>query len=102
MGVQFTGSLDVLGSVNTSGTAISSLGSSNITGSLGLTGSMELAYTTDGTTITKTVTYDSGSGALVMDQIFLISYVDDAGAAAGGVPVGGLYRTNGSIKMRLS
>ena len=44
MGVQFTGSLDVLGSVNTLGTSVSSLGSGEITGSLGLTGSMEIAY----------------------------------------------------------
>ena len=44
MGVQLTGSLDVLGSVNTLGTSISSLGSREITGSLSMTGSMEIAY----------------------------------------------------------
>jgi len=29
------------------------------------------------------------------------SYVDDVAAAAGGVPVGGLYHTAGTVKVRL-
>ena len=30
------------------------------------------------------------------------NYVDDVAAAAGGVPVGGLYHTSGTVKVRLA
>jgi hypothetical protein len=30
------------------------------------------------------------------------NYADDAGAATGGVAVGGLYHTNGTVKVRLT
>lgn len=29
------------------------------------------------------------------------NYADDAAAAAGGIPVGGLYHTDGAVKIRL-
>ena len=32
----------------------------------------------------------------------LTSYANDAAAAAAGVPVGGLYHTTGSVKVRLA
>ena len=32
----------------------------------------------------------------------LVDYADDAAAAAGGVPVGGLYQTSGTVKVRVS
>ena len=202
MAIQFTGSLDVLGSINTLGTAVSSLGSSDITGSLSLTGSMELAYQSgstttepgawstggalitardtlggagtqtaglafggyspsygrvscteeyDGTswtaggalitarfllagagtqnaalafggltpatvtcteeytatstttyTTAPTINYDKDNGALILSQVLTTSYADDTAAAAGGVPVGGLYRTGGAINIRLT
>jgi hypothetical protein len=32
----------------------------------------------------------------------LLNYADDAAAAAAGVPVGGLYRTAGAVKVRIT
>jgi len=32
----------------------------------------------------------------------LIDYADDTAAASGGVPVGGLYRTSGAVKVRIA
>ena len=50
----------------------------------------------NGMTITKTnQTYTFGLTNLV-------SYVDDAAAAAGGVPVGGMYHTAGAVKVRVA
>lgn len=31
----------------------------------------------------------------------LANYADDSAAAAGGIPVGGLYHTNGVVKVRI-
>ena len=36
------------------------------------------------------------------DCVPVTSYANDAAAAAGGVPVGGLYHTSGTIKVRLA
>ena len=56
------------------------------------------------TTITTvpTINYDATNGALVLSQVLATSYADDTAAAAGGVPVGGLYRTGGDINIRLT
>ncbi len=43
-----------------------------------------------------------GSGRIVIDLNNLISYGSDAGAAAGGVPIGGLYRSGSDIKVRIA
>ena len=57
--------------------------------------------TTTYTTV-PTINYDATNGALVLSQVLATSYADDTAAAAGGVPVGGLYRNVGSIKIRLT
>ena len=41
-----------------------------------------------------------GNGAVVIDLANLRSYGSDAGAAAGGVPVGGLYRSGNTVMVR--
>ena len=84
MAIQFTGSLDVLGSINTLGTAVSSLGSSDITGSLSLTGSMELAYQS-GSTTTEPGAWSAG-GALITARFNLAG----AGTQNAGLAFGGL------------
>jgi hypothetical protein len=55
-----------------------------VTGSLDVTGSMDV----DGFTILSTVSSS-------------YNFADDAAAASGGVPLGGLYHTSGTIKIRL-
>jgi hypothetical protein len=43
------------------------------------------------------------NGHIVLSQVLTsLNFVDDAAAAAGGVPVGGLYRNGNFIVMRLS
>jgi hypothetical protein len=87
---QITGSLGVTGSISASGSIGSTLFSSNadsllISGSLNLTGS----FTQVGYQILTAVS-----------QSF--NYADDTAAAAGGVPLGGLYRNGNFILIRLS
>jgi hypothetical protein len=55
-----------------------------VTGSLDVTGSMDV----DGFTILSTVSSS-------------YNFADDSAAASGGVPLGGLYHTSGTIKIRL-
>lgn len=43
-----------------------------------------------------------GNGNVVVDLANLRSYGGDAGAAAGGVPIGGLYRSGNDLKVRLT
>jgi len=42
------------------------------------------------------------SGDIVSSTIGALNYANDAAAAAGGVPVGGIYNTSGILKIRLS
>ena len=44
----------------------------------------------------------NSAGYIMMDQTALFNYVDDTAAAAGGVPINGLYHTNGTLKIRLT
>jgi hypothetical protein len=43
----------------------------------------------------------SGLGTIVLPRLLDASYVDDATAAAAGIPVGGLYRNGSTIQIRL-
>jgi len=40
-------------------------------------------------------------GQIMLDKVVTFNYADDAAAASGGIPVGGLYHTNGTIKIRI-
>ena len=157
MASQFTGSFDVLGSINTiavEGAPPNTLGSSELSGSLGVTGSLDLAYLSGSTTTepgawsaggalitarwylagagtqnaglafggatpavsslteeytggsttyttAPTINYDATNGALVLSQVLATSYADDTAAAAGGVPLEGLYRNGNFVQIRL-
>ena len=87
--VNITGSLGVTGSIYATGSLGSTLFFSNadsllISGSLILTGS----FTQIGYEILRTVSQS-------------LNYANDTAAAAGGVPLGGLYRNVNAIQIRL-
>lgn len=73
-------------------------------------GKLSFSATTGALTSTKGLTISTGgltvtAGGLTVSagtvSIALSNYADDAAAAAGGVPVGGWYRTSGAPKIRL-
>lgn len=49
-----------------------------------------------------TLTRFAGSGYFVMPLDTIANYADDTAAAAGGVPVGGTYRTASALKVRVT
>ena len=81
--------------------------SKQLTGSYGLTGSLSATSLTGSLNITGNSTY-SGSqtfttGYIVLTQVSQsLNFADDAAAAAGGVPLGGLYRSGNFILIRIS
>ena len=70
------------------------LGISIATGSLNGISNGVMAFTSS----LKAATIFSGS---IQIGANLVNYANDAAAAAGGVPVGGLYHTSGTVKVRL-
>jgi hypothetical protein len=87
---QITGSLGVTGSISATGSIGVAVFSSNadslvITGSLNLTGN----FTQVGYQILTAVSQS-------------YNYANDAAAAAGGIPLGGLYRNGNAIQIRLA
>jgi hypothetical protein len=88
-GLSETGSVNITGSLAVTGSIGAALFSSNadslvITGSLNLSGS----FTQAGYQILRTVSQS-------------LNYANDTAAAAGGVPLGGLYRNSNAIQIRL-
>jgi hypothetical protein len=77
-----------------------------LSGSYGLTGSLSATSLTGSIRVTGNSTY-SGSqtvttGYVVLTQVSQsLNYADDAAAAAGGVPLGGLYRNGNFIAIRI-
>ena len=71
------------------------LGISTATGSLNGISNGVMAFTSS----LKAATIFSGS---IQIGVNLVNYANDAAAAAGGVPVGGLYHTTGTVKVRLT
>ena len=63
-----------------------------VTGTLSVTGSQ----TYSGSANFLGAVIASGSGNSVLGS----NYADDTAAAAGGIPLGGIYHTNGAIKIR--
>jgi hypothetical protein len=48
------------------------------------------------------ITYSADNGFLILSQVSQsLDFADDAAAAAGNVPLGGLYHSSGTIKIRL-
>lgn len=62
-------------------------------------GTMKLARGNAGATTQDILTVGS-NGSLIPNV--LANYANDAAAQAGGVPVGGLYQTTGTVKVRVS
>lgn len=58
----------------------------------------KLVLTTTGNTVNGNTTF---SGNIVSQTVLAANYANDAAAQAGGIPVGGLYHTNGTVKIRL-
>jgi uncharacterized delta-60 repeat protein len=83
----FRGNQSISGSLTVSGSVAQEVtGSVNITGSLNVSGSVNV----------------DGSGFIILSQVSSsYDFVDDSAAASGGVPLGGLYHTSGTIKIRL-
>lgn len=81
--------------------------SRQLTGSYGLTGSLNATSLTGSIQVNGNSTY-SGSqtfttGFIVLTQVSQsLNFVDDTAAAAGGVPLGGLYRNGNFIAIRIS
>jgi hypothetical protein len=81
-------------------------GSGNFTNGLTVTGSFQATSLTGSLNVTGNSTY-SGSqtfttGYIVLTQVSQsLNYVDDADAAANGVPLGGLYRNGNFIAIRI-
>jgi len=93
----FLGISSVTGAMNTQSSSQNSvnLGISSVTGSLiGITNGL-MAVTAS----MKAATIFSGS---VQIGLTLSNYANDGAAASGGVPVGGLYHTTGTVKVRLT
>ncbi len=63
-----------------------------ITGSLVISGSISV--------ISGSI--NAGNGTIVFPGLVLNSYIDDAVAAAAGIPVGGLYRNGSFVQIRLA
>lgn len=107
----FTGSVEISGSA-TIGTFIGAThaingtvlisGSSNITDDFGVSGSLSVS----GSSIFQL----TGSNAVTVDSGYIIlsevsqslNFADDTAAAAGGIPLGGLYRNGNFIQIRVS
>jgi hypothetical protein len=83
----FRGNQSISGSLTVSGSVAQEVtGSVNITGSLNVSGSVNV----------------DGSGFIILAQVSSsYDFADDSTAASGGVPLGGLYHTSGTIKIRL-
>lgn len=80
---EFQGAVTVAGLTNT--------GTVTQTGNVSVTGTI-----TASSTITGGLTVTAGAVAIPLSD-----YADDTAAAAGGVAVGALYHTSGTVKVRL-
>ncbi len=59
-------------------------------------GTMKLARGNAGVTTQDLITV-SANGTV---SLLLVEYANDGAAATGGVPIGGLYKTSGTVKVR--
>lgn len=53
-------------------------------------------------TITHTADTHTFNGKIVSPTVLAANYANDAAAGVGGIPVGGIYHTSGTLKIRLS
>jgi hypothetical protein len=83
---------NLLVGANGAGAGLFTSGALFVTGALSVTGSQ----TYSGSANFLGAVIASGSGNSVLGS----NYADDTAAAAGGIPLGGIYHTNGAIKIR--
>ena len=74
------------------GTGLTTSGSLFVTGALLVSGSQ--TYSGSANFLGRVIA--SGSGNSVLGS----NYADDTAATAGGIPLGGIYHTNGTVKIR--
>lgn len=92
--------LPVVASSTTSQLTVANLATSlsNVTTVLAVSGSLIVSGSTSAAT---SATFQNGQ--LVLSQVSQsLNFVDDTAAAAGGVPLGGLYRNGNFIVIRIS
>jgi len=61
-------------------------------------GTMKLARGNQGVT-TQDIMTVAANGTV---SLILVEYANDGAAATGGVPIGGLYKTSGTVKVRVA
>ena len=114
---EFTGSVEITGITkigNNNSLNHSITGSTGVSGSLSVTGSINqvgtLNVTGDSTLTGNTTLTNSGSTSVTITDGYIIltevsqslNFADDTAAAAGGIPLGGLYRNGNFIQIRTS
>jgi hypothetical protein len=114
---EFTGSVEITGRTkigNNNSLNHSITGSTGVSGSLSVTGSINqvgtLNVTGDSTLTGNTTLTNSGSTSVTITDGYIIltevsqslNFADDTAAAAGGIPLGGLYRNGNFIQIRTS
>jgi hypothetical protein len=105
-GLDITGNTSVTGSLSTSGSTFL-FGSSLTSGSSVITGSLS---TLGNVNINGNITQTVGTGSFnrvetstyIMPNYLTNNFPDDATAAAGGIPLGGIYRTGNFVVVRLT
>ena len=92
----------VSGSINTTIFAVSASIGNNITAvSSSINTNINTVIST-GTQLAAIMAYTASLLSVKLHSGSLVNYANDAAAAAGGVPVGNLYHTTGTVKVRLT
>lgn len=90
----FTGSHEISGSLTLSGSLLNSYSSSSI-------GSETQPFPKSYITEVHSINHLISSGSLVLSNYSTLNFIDDVDAAANDVPLGGIYHTTGSLKVRI-
>ena len=92
----------VSSSINTNITAVSSSINTTIGAVSGSTNTRIESVISTGTQLAAIMAYTASLLSVKLHSGSLINFIDDAAAATGGVPVGNLYHTSGTVKVRLT
>ena len=72
------------------------------TGSIGVTGPTGAGGTGENTFYGNQTIVGGTSGTLIISGYSVLNFSDDASAATGGVPLGGIYHNAGALRIRIS
>jgi hypothetical protein len=115
-----TGSINITGNIIANGMPIAgTTGATGATGAIGATGSIGItgptgntgvtgptgavgAGTTGANTFYGSQTIAGTTGTLILANYSAFNFPDDPTAATAGIPLGGIYHTEGSVKIRLT